>query len=75
MDSIFFVMAILGCGDGSAGCVEARVEPTQYRSAAECRANLPVTLARHTDLSYPVISANCRRQGVQVARNDARPRG
>lgn len=74
MDAVFFVMAILGCGDAGTACTEARVEPEHYSTAAQCQADLPVILARQTDLSYPVISANCRREGVQLARNDVRPR-
>ena len=67
MEPVFFVMAILGCGDGNAACVQARVEPAHYSTAAQCQAALPVVLARHTDLSYPVISAACRPNGARVA--------
>jgi len=34
MDSLFYVMAIMGCGDGSMACQQARVEQVQYRSIA-----------------------------------------
>lgn len=76
MGSVFYVMAILGCGDGSTACQEARVEPVQYRTVAECQANLPEALVRNTDLSFPTISASCRQVGTQIARADTRrPRG
>ncbi|MFZ5748681.1 MAG: hypothetical protein ACOY45_13630 [Pseudomonadota bacterium] len=60
MDAIFYVMAILGCGDSGAQCDQVRVESVRYDSAAQCRAAMPDVLRRSTDLSYPVISAACR---------------
>jgi hypothetical protein len=70
VEPIFYVMAILGCGDGSAACTEARVEPVHYQSAAACRAALPQALARNTDLAYPTIAANCRASGERMVRAD-----
>lgn len=75
MGPVFFVMAIMGCGDGSTQCAEARIEPTHYVTASQCRADLPAALARHTDLSYPVISAACRANGPQIASADTTSRG
>ena len=76
MEPVFFVMAILGCGDGNAACTEARIDPAHYSTAAQCRANMPSALARHTDLSFPVIGAACRANGpLIVARTTAAPRG
>lgn len=63
MGSVFFVMAILGCGDGGDVCAETRVEPARYATVQQCRADLPAALARNTDLSFPVISAACRANG------------
>ena len=74
MEPIFYVMAILGCGDGSAACTEARIEPVHYQSAAQCRAALPTVLARHTDLEYPTVAANCRASGERLARIETRRR-
>lgn len=68
MGPVFYVMAILGCGDTGATCKEARVDPVRYETVEECRANLPQVLARNTDLSFPIIDAACRRAGTQVAR-------
>lgn len=67
MGPAYFIMAIMGCGDGGAECAEARVESTRYVSAAQCQADLPNALARNTDLSFPVISAACRANGPQIA--------
>ncbi len=75
MGPVFFVMAIMGCGDGSTQCSVAKIEPTHYVTAAQCRADLPAALARNTDLSFPVISAACRANGPQVASASTSARG
>ncbi len=74
MGPMFFVMAIMGCADGSESCTEARMVPVRYATMAQCRAALPEQLARNTDVPYPVIGADCRRAGVQMAALD-KPRG
>ena len=76
MQPIFFVLAIMGCGDDQSGCAEARVEPVRYATVQQCRADLPAALARNTDLSFPVISAACRANGPQwVDKGKAAPQG
>jgi hypothetical protein len=72
---MFFVLAIMGCGDDGDACRTARVEPTRYETAAQCRAQLPDALARSRDLDFPSIAADCRRIGVQVAMRAVPPRG
>ena len=67
MNTMFFVMAILGCGDGNVACTEARIVPTRYTSMAQCRAALPEQLARNTDVPFPMIGADCRRSGADMA--------
>lgn len=63
MEPLFYVMAIMGCSDGSANCAEARVEQAQYASYAQCQAAMPAALMRNTDVDYPVVSAACRTNG------------
>ncbi|SEN56572.1 hypothetical protein SAMN05192583_3081 [Sphingomonas gellani] len=76
MEPMFFVMAILGCGDGNLGCQEARVLPARYETMAQCRADLPTMLARNSDVDAPSLAANCRVNGLTIAQKDApRPRG
>ena len=77
MEPLFFVVAILGCGDASMSCSEARVLPMRYETAAQCRAALPGALAANTDVPFPTIGADCRARGMQIARASitARPRG
>ncbi|MBB5711085.1 hypothetical protein [Sphingomonas xinjiangensis] len=70
MDQIFYVLAIMGCGDDAGLCQQARVEPVRYTSVAACQDAMPVALHRNADLSFPVISATCRRDGPQWAKID-----
>lgn len=75
MEPVFFVMAILGCGDDGTACTAARVEPARYATVQQCRAALPVALTRNTDLSFPVIAAKCEASGpVMVAAGTVVPR-
>jgi hypothetical protein len=67
MEPLFYVMAILGCGDGSAQCAQARTESVQYRSIEQCQAAMPAVLARNSDLDYPVVSAACQAKGERLA--------
>ena len=76
MEPLYYVMAIMGCGDASVQCQQARVEPVQYRTAAKCQAAMASALQRHTDLSYPVIQAACEKRGMTIARTTGgAPRG
>jgi hypothetical protein len=76
MQPIFFVLAIMGCGDDQSGCAEARVEPVHYATVQQCQAAAPAALARNTDLSFPVISAACRSNGPQwVDKGQGAPKG
>ncbi|MBB4085569.1 hypothetical protein [Sphingomonas carotinifaciens] len=68
MEPIFYVMAILGCGDGNTQCTEARLVPARYATMAQCRADLPNRIAQNTDVPFPVIGADCRATGLQIAK-------
>lgn len=67
MGSVFYVIAIMGCGDGQAACAEARLDTARYASAAQCRAAMPDVLARSNDLDFPTLTAACRRIGQSMA--------
>ena len=41
MEPLYFVMAIMGCGDGTANCAEARVESVHYATVQQCQAAMP----------------------------------
>ncbi len=69
MDPLFYVMAIMGCGDGSTACQQAKVEVVHYRTIGECQRAMPAALARNSDIDYPVVAAACRATGERMAQN------
>lgn len=75
MEPLFYVMAILGCGDDGAACQQARVESVRYQSVNQCQAAMATALERHTDLVFPVIQATCQRRGANVAQAVTPSRG
>lgn len=75
MEPLYFVMAIMGCGDAGAACEQVRVEPVRYRSVLECRAAMPDVLIRNSDLSFPELTGACQQQGMRMAKTETRPRG
>lgn len=71
MQPLYYVMAILGCGDDGAACQQVRMETVRYESAAACQAAMAGALRRSTDVSFPVVQAACQSRGVMTA--DATP--
>lgn len=67
MGSVFYVIAIMGCGDGQVQCSQQRVEAARYQNAAQCRAAMPAALMRNTDVDFPTITAACRQIGTSMA--------
>jgi len=66
MDQVLYVLAIMGCGDDSMQCQQARLEPVRYTSIQACQAAMPAALQRNTDIDFPVISGSCQRQGERM---------
>lgn len=67
-----FLLAILGCGESEAQCQQVQCQqvqlaPVRYETQAACLAASDAQLARHTDLAFPVVVAECRAAGVQAA--------
>lgn len=67
MGPVYFVMAILGCGDDGQQCREQRVEPARYTSIAACQQAISTALARSTDIEFPVVGAQCQLVGTRMA--------
>jgi hypothetical protein len=61
MEPVFYIMAILGCGEADAACREVRMVDQRFETAASCDAATPGRLEEHSDISYPVVVAQCRR--------------
>ncbi|MEP9401338.1 hypothetical protein [Sphingomonas sp. VNH70] len=78
MAPLVYVMAILGCGDDGAACTRERIAPATFATVAECQAAVPAMLTRNTDLSYPVIMADCQagsRETIAQAQSMVRRNG
>lgn len=76
MGPVFYIMAILGCGDGAAACQQVRMVDTHYASADACAAAMNAALMDATDLSFPEVTAECRPSAkANLAAAQAKPRG
>jgi hypothetical protein len=60
MGAGFFLIAIMGCADGSAACTPVATMPTRYESRAACAAATNAALSASTEFDYPTIVAECR---------------
>ena len=56
----FYVIAILGCADGSAACTPVATMPTRYESRDACVAATAPALSAAGDFDYPTLLAQCR---------------
>lgn len=56
----FYVIAILGCTDGSAACTPVATMPTRYESRDACQAATGPALATSGDFDFPTLLAQCR---------------
>ena len=62
-----YLIAILGCGEADAPCQQVQLEPARYESRAACLAASDERIARHSDLPYPVVVAECRLATARMA--------
>ncbi len=56
----FYVIAILGCADGSAGCAPVATLPTRYESQEACAAAAAPALEANSNFDFPMLFAECR---------------
>ena len=56
----YFIIAILGCGDGSAACAPVATVPARYESQAACTAATHQALIANSDFDFPTLVAECR---------------
>lgn len=66
----FFIIAILGCADGSAVCTPVATMPTRYETRAACEAATVASLTDHGDFDYPTVLAQCRPASSPAAQRD-----
>ncbi len=67
MGAGLFLIAILGCSDGSAACTPVATMPTRYESRAACAAATTAALTASTEFDYPTIVAECRPAAVPAS--------
>ena len=67
MGPVFYVMAILGCGDAGTACDEARIATPVYASESACQADAGNVLMGNTDIDYPVLKVDCRKSRTPAA--------
>ncbi len=56
----YFIIAILGCADGSTACTPVMTVPTRYESMEKCEAATRDALLNHNDFDFPSLLAECR---------------
>ena len=59
MGPAYYVIAILGCGDGAAQCTPVATVPTRYESQAACASGTADALVANSDLDFPTLLAEC----------------
>ena len=74
MEPAYFVIAILGCADGSAACTPVATVPTHYANQATCAAATGDALATRNDLDFPTLVAECRSMRAPAAARTEQPR-
>jgi hypothetical protein len=60
MEPVYYVIAILGCADGSTQCTPVATVPTQYASQQACSAGTQQALLARSDFDFPTLIAECR---------------
>ncbi|HET9811134.1 MAG TPA: hypothetical protein VFP53_05500 [Sphingomicrobium sp.] len=68
----YFVIAILGCADGSVNCTPVMTVPTRYESEAVCAAAAPAALLANSDFDFPSLFAECRPGTARAAESDGK---
>lgn len=74
MGPVSYVIAILGCADGSAACQQVATMPARYESQAACQAATSDALVSSSDFDFPTIVAQCRTAKPQPAAIKREPR-
>ncbi|WP_205479772.1 hypothetical protein [Sphingomonas arenae] len=74
MGPVSYVIAILGCADGSAACQQVAVVPARYETQAACQAATADALATSSEFDFPTIVAQCRAAKPQPAAIKREPR-
>ena len=63
----YFIIAILGCADGSTACTPVMTVPTRYESEAACTAATTQALLDNSNFDFPSLLAQCRPEQPRAA--------
>ena len=64
----YFIIAILGCGEGDTACQQVRILDTHYESQAACTQATEAVLPGQGDVDFPVVVAQCVAAGTPPQR-------
>ena len=67
MGPSYFVMAILGCGDGALACQTVAAPAAHYASEQACLAARGEALMANSDLDFPTLFATCQPAGRKAS--------
>ena len=67
MEAGYFLIAILGCADGSTACTPVMTVPTHYATEAECVAATQGALLANSNFDFPSLFAECRPAKARAA--------
>jgi len=67
MGPAFYILAILGCGEGETACEQIATAGSAYESVDACNQATPAALVDHSDALFPVVVAQCRRADQPAA--------
>lgn len=80
MGPAYFIIAIMGCGDGAVDCRPVAAPAAHYVSEQACMAARGDALMANSDLDFPTLVAECQpvarkasAAGPETAPLDARP--
>lgn len=74
MGPVSYVIAILGCADGSAICQQVAMMPARYESQEMCQAATAEAVMASSEFDYPTIVAQCRAAKPRPAAVKQEPR-
>jgi len=60
MEPVYYVIAILGCSDGSEQCTPVATVPTHYATREACSARTQQALLTNDGFDFPMLMAECR---------------
>lgn len=59
MGPAYFVIAIMGCGDGAVACQTVATPAAHYSNEQSCLAARGDALLANSDLDFPTLTAHC----------------